>query len=133
MDGRALSDQLSVLEPATEEVLEQVPRAGPAEVDAAVARTREAFPAWRALAPGVRAGLLRDLAAALEDRLEELAVLEAILERLGQVTQSAGARSGRERAPGGQGLACSGHRRIDIGRSGAGDLLEHLLGGRLED
>jgi acyl-CoA reductase-like NAD-dependent aldehyde dehydrogenase len=77
MDGRALSDRLSVLEPATEAVLEQVPRAGPAEVDAAVSRAREAFPAWRALAPGPRAGLLRDLAAALEDRLEELAVLEA--------------------------------------------------------
>jgi acyl-CoA reductase-like NAD-dependent aldehyde dehydrogenase len=77
MDGRALSDQLSVLEPATEAVLEQVPRAGPAEVDAAVSRAREAFPAWRALAPGPRAGLLRDLAAALEDQLEELAVLEA--------------------------------------------------------
>jgi len=77
MDGRALSDRLSVLEPATEEVLEQVPRAGPAEVDAAVSRAREAFPAWRALAPSPRAARLRDLAAALEDRLEELAVLEA--------------------------------------------------------
>ncbi len=77
MDGRTLSDRLSVLEPATEEVLEQVPRAGPAEVDAAVARAREAYPAWRALAPGARAVRLRDLAQALEDRLEELAVLEA--------------------------------------------------------
>jgi acyl-CoA reductase-like NAD-dependent aldehyde dehydrogenase len=77
MDGRTLSDRLSVLEPATEAVLEQVPRAGLAEVDAAVARAREAFPAWRALAPGPRAGRLRDLAQALEDRLEELAVLEA--------------------------------------------------------
>ena len=77
MDGRALSDRLSVLEPATEAVLEEVPRAGPAEVDAAVSLAREAFPAWRALAPGQRAGLLRDLAGALEDRLEELAVLEA--------------------------------------------------------
>jgi len=77
MDGRALSDRLSVLEPATEEVLEQVPRAGPADVDAAVSRAREAYPAWRALAPGARAARLRDLAQALEDRLEELAVLEA--------------------------------------------------------
>ena len=77
MDGRALSDRLSVLEPATEEVLEQVPRAGPADVDAAVSRAREAYPAWRALAPGARAARLRDLAQAREDRLEELAVLEA--------------------------------------------------------
>jgi acyl-CoA reductase-like NAD-dependent aldehyde dehydrogenase len=72
-----LGDSLSVIEPATEEVLELLPRAGVAEVDAAVLRAREAFPAWRALAPGVRAGKLRDLAAALEDELEELAVLEA--------------------------------------------------------
>src|SRR5271156_620788 len=77
MDGRTLSDRLSVLEPATEKVLEQVPRAGPAEVDAAVSRAREALPAWRALAPSPRAGRLRDLPQALEDRLEELAVLEA--------------------------------------------------------
>jgi acyl-CoA reductase-like NAD-dependent aldehyde dehydrogenase len=77
MDGRALSEQLSVLEPATEEVLELLPRAGQAEVDAAVARAREAYPAWRALAPGARAGKLRELADALEERLEELSLLEA--------------------------------------------------------
>jgi acyl-CoA reductase-like NAD-dependent aldehyde dehydrogenase len=68
---------LSVIEPATEAVLEQVPRAGVREVDAAVARARAAFPAWRALDPGARAARLRALANALEDRLEELAVLEA--------------------------------------------------------
>jgi betaine-aldehyde dehydrogenase len=68
---------LSVIEPATEAVLARIPRAGIAEVDAAVERAREAYPAWRALAPGARAGALRDLAAALEARLDELAVLEA--------------------------------------------------------
>jgi acyl-CoA reductase-like NAD-dependent aldehyde dehydrogenase len=68
---------LSVIEPATEAVLEQIPRAGVAEVDAAVARALEAYPGWRALAPGARAGRLRDLADALEQRLDELAVLEA--------------------------------------------------------
>jgi len=77
MDGRTLSDLLSVLEPATEAVLEQIPRAGLDEVDAAVSRAREAYPAWRALAPAARAGYLRDLAGALEQRLESLAVLEA--------------------------------------------------------
>jgi acyl-CoA reductase-like NAD-dependent aldehyde dehydrogenase len=65
------------MEPATEAVLEQVPRAGVAEVDAAVARAREAYPAWRALAPGARAGALRDLAEELAVHGEELAVLEA--------------------------------------------------------
>jgi acyl-CoA reductase-like NAD-dependent aldehyde dehydrogenase len=72
-----LSELLSVLEPATESVLAEIPRAGVEEVDAAVARAREAFPAWRALDPGARAGKLRDLADALSTRHEELAVLEA--------------------------------------------------------
>jgi betaine-aldehyde dehydrogenase len=68
---------LSVLEPATEEVLAQVPRAGREETDAAVARARAAFPAWAAVGPPDRAALLRDLADALEARSEDLAVLEA--------------------------------------------------------
>ena len=68
---------LSVLEPATEEVLAQVPRAGAEETDAAVARARAAFPAWAAVGPPDRAALLRDLADALEARSEDLAVLEA--------------------------------------------------------
>jgi acyl-CoA reductase-like NAD-dependent aldehyde dehydrogenase len=72
-----MSSTLSVLEPATEAVLAEVPRAGVEEVDAAVARAHEAFPAWRSLAPGARAGKLRDLADALSARHEELAVLEA--------------------------------------------------------
>jgi betaine-aldehyde dehydrogenase len=68
---------LSVLEPATEEVLAQVPRAGREETDAAVVRARAAFPAWAAVGPPDRAALLRDLADALEARSEDLAVLEA--------------------------------------------------------
>ena len=72
-----MSSTLSVIEPASEQVLAELPRAGVEQVDAAVARAREAYPAWRALAPGERAGRLRDLADALESQLEELAVLEA--------------------------------------------------------
>ena len=41
---------LTVLEPATEEVLAEIPRAGVEEADAAVARARAAYPAWRAVA-----------------------------------------------------------------------------------
>jgi len=66
-----------VLEPATEAVLAEVERAGPEEVDQAVARAKAALPAWRALAPAERAGALRALAETLADHLEELAVLEA--------------------------------------------------------
>jgi acyl-CoA reductase-like NAD-dependent aldehyde dehydrogenase len=66
-----------VLEPATEAVLAEVERAGPEEVDDAVARAKAAFPSWRALAPAERAGALRALAETLAEHLEELAVLEA--------------------------------------------------------
>jgi betaine-aldehyde dehydrogenase len=72
-----VSATLEVIEPATEQVLEEVPRAGVAEADAAVARARAAFPAWRAVSPPDRARMLHRLADALEERLEELAVLEA--------------------------------------------------------
>src|SRR3954454_21822362 len=68
---------LAVLEPATEEVLETVPRATPEDVDAAVARARAAWPAGRDLAPGARAAAVRALAAPLEEAHEELSVLEA--------------------------------------------------------
>ena len=68
---------IEVIEPATERVMAEVPRAGAEEVDAAVARAKTAFPAWRAVAPGDRAKLLRDLADAIEARHEDLAQLEA--------------------------------------------------------
>jgi acyl-CoA reductase-like NAD-dependent aldehyde dehydrogenase len=68
---------LTVLEPATEQVLAELPRAGAEEADAAVARAKAAYPAWRAVAPADRARLLHRLADALADRHEELAVLEA--------------------------------------------------------
>jgi betaine-aldehyde dehydrogenase len=73
----ATSHTLTVLEPATEAVLEELPRAGVAETDAAVARAKRALPAWRSMAPGDRAKLLYGLADALEAAKEELAVLEA--------------------------------------------------------
>ncbi|MGD0198584.1 MAG: aldehyde dehydrogenase family protein [Solirubrobacteraceae bacterium] len=68
---------MQVIEPATEAVLEEVPCAGAAEVDEAVARARGAFPAWRALAPAARSEHLRALVATLESSREELAQLEA--------------------------------------------------------
>ncbi len=68
---------IAVIEPATEAVLEELPRAGIEEVDAAVEAAREASPGWRALAPADRASLLYALAEALADHRDELAVLEA--------------------------------------------------------
>ena len=72
-----MSETLDVLEPATEQVLATIPRAGAGQVDEAVARAGEALPAWRALDPGARAGILRDVTAILEEHHEELALLEA--------------------------------------------------------
>jgi betaine-aldehyde dehydrogenase len=68
---------IEVVEPATEQVMAEVPRAGAEEANAAVARAKAAFPAWRAVAPADRAKLLRDLADAIEARHEDLAQLEA--------------------------------------------------------
>jgi acyl-CoA reductase-like NAD-dependent aldehyde dehydrogenase len=58
-------------------VLAEVPRAGVEETDAAVGAARAALGAWRALAPGARAGLLRALAENIAAHHEELSVLEA--------------------------------------------------------
>jgi acyl-CoA reductase-like NAD-dependent aldehyde dehydrogenase len=68
---------IQVVEPATEQVMEEVARAGLEETDAAVARARDAYPAWRAIDPGDRSRLLHGLADAIEARTEELATLEA--------------------------------------------------------
>jgi acyl-CoA reductase-like NAD-dependent aldehyde dehydrogenase len=72
-----MSATLDVLEPATEQVLATIPRAGVAETDAAVAAAKRALPAWRAVAPADRARLLHGLADLLAGHVEELAVLEA--------------------------------------------------------
>ena len=72
-----MSETLSVIEPATEQPLAEIPRAGVEEADAAVARAKAALPGWRALAPGDRAGVLYALADLLEGAQDELAVLEA--------------------------------------------------------
>jgi len=66
-----------VLNPATEEPLAELESAGVDETDAAVARARAAFPAWRAVAPADRARLLRRLATLVEEHHEELARIES--------------------------------------------------------
>jgi betaine-aldehyde dehydrogenase len=68
---------LAVIEPATEAVLAEVPRAGAEEVDAAVTAAKAAFPGWRDVAPADRARVMHALADALAARHEKLARLEA--------------------------------------------------------
>jgi len=65
-----------VRDPATEDVIERVPTATPADADAAVQRAAAAFEGWRAVAPADRARLLRRLAERLDAERERLARLE---------------------------------------------------------
>jgi betaine-aldehyde dehydrogenase len=67
---------VTVLNPATEEPVFELPAAGVEETDEAVARARAAFPAWRAVSAPDRARLLRRLASLVEEHGEELARLE---------------------------------------------------------
>ena len=68
---------LEVLNPATEEVVESLEPATEDDADAAIARAREAFPAWRDVQPDDRSRLLRRLADALDAEQENLAQLES--------------------------------------------------------
>jgi betaine-aldehyde dehydrogenase len=66
----------TVLNPATAEPVTEVSLATEEEADALIERAQEAFPAWRDLAPGDRARLLRRFAAVVDEHVEELAELE---------------------------------------------------------
>ena len=66
----------TVVNPATEQAVTDVPLASVAETDALVERAHAAFPAWRDVAPGERARLLRRFASVVDDHVEELAELE---------------------------------------------------------
>lgn len=65
-----------VINPATEQVVSTVALTSAEETDAAIARAHAAFPAWRAVAPGDRARLLRAFAEAVDADREYLARLE---------------------------------------------------------
>ncbi|MGW4328908.1 aldehyde dehydrogenase family protein [Nocardia sp. NPDC004573] len=65
-----------VVNPATEQVVTTVELVGEAETDAAIARAQRASAAWREVAPGDRARLLRRFAEAVDSDLEHLARLE---------------------------------------------------------
>ncbi|WP_256361899.1 aldehyde dehydrogenase [Streptomyces sp. TRM70350] len=71
-----MSDQLQVLNPATEEVVATIPAASEADVHVAVVRATRAQADWAALAPADRARLLRRFAVTVDEHLEELAQLE---------------------------------------------------------
>lgn len=64
---------IHVENPATGEIIGQVPDGNAADVERAVSAAKQAFPAWRVTTPAERAELLEVLADCLEKRLDELA------------------------------------------------------------
>ena len=77
IDGKMVpGDQtMPVLNPATEEVLAQCPRASKSQLDAAVAAAKAAFPAWAATPIEERRQLVTKMAEAIEANANELARL----------------------------------------------------------
>lgn len=75
IDGKMVpGDQtMPVLNPATEEVLAQCPRASKAQLDAAVAAAKAAFPAWAATPMAERRKLVNEMADVIEANSGELA------------------------------------------------------------
>jgi acyl-CoA reductase-like NAD-dependent aldehyde dehydrogenase len=66
----------TIVNPATEEIIEEFVTPGAEELDAVVARAKAAWPEWRSVAPSDRARLLRRLGDLVEEHREELALLE---------------------------------------------------------
>lgn len=68
-------DTLEVCNPATEKLLDTIPKGNADEVNAAVEAARAAFPGWSALAPAERRNALIRAAQAIEKHTEAIAVL----------------------------------------------------------
>jgi 1-pyrroline dehydrogenase len=73
----ASGETMAVLNPATEEVIAEVPRCGAEDVDRAVAAAKAAYPAWFVTTPAERQEILLKLADLLEVNAEELARIES--------------------------------------------------------
>ncbi|MFN2276410.1 MAG: aldehyde dehydrogenase family protein [Candidatus Promineifilaceae bacterium] len=73
--GGQAAESIAVINPATEEVLAEVPRGTAEDANAAVAAAKAAFPAWKRTPAWERAGLLHEAAAKMKAHEEELARL----------------------------------------------------------
>ena len=73
--GAKSGEEMPVLNPATEEEFESVPKAGPEDVDAAVAAAKGAFGEWSRTDPDERAELMRAGIAKLKENGKEIAQL----------------------------------------------------------
>ncbi len=78
INGKAVrsADYFETLNPATQEVLAEVARGGAAEVNAAVAAAKEAFPKWAATPAPQRAKLIRKLGDLIAAHVPEIAQTE---------------------------------------------------------
>src|SRR5512133_3692991 len=70
-------ETMEVLNPATGDVIAEVPSATAEDVDRAVQAAKKALPEWRETTPGERAEALLKLANLIDEHTEELAELEA--------------------------------------------------------
>jgi 1-pyrroline dehydrogenase len=73
----ASGETTEVVNPATEEVIAEVPKGDASDVDRAVGAAREAFEAWSLTTPAERSTALRKLADAIEGDAENLSQLES--------------------------------------------------------
>ncbi|NUR84088.1 MAG: aldehyde dehydrogenase family protein, partial [Nonomuraea sp.] len=64
---------IEVVNPATEQIIDQVPAGAPDDVEAAVAAARRAFPAWSSTAHAERGKLLAAAADLLKERADDIA------------------------------------------------------------
>ena len=75
------NETLNVINPATEEVCGVVPMGAAADIDAAVAAAKEAFPSWSALSAEDRAEYLDKIGKIMQTRMGEFA--NTICEEMG--------------------------------------------------
>jgi betaine-aldehyde dehydrogenase/aminobutyraldehyde dehydrogenase len=73
----ASGETMAVLNPATEEVIAEVPRCNAEDVDRAVAAAKAALPDWLETTPAERQEVLLKLAGVLEENADELAEIES--------------------------------------------------------
>jgi aminomuconate-semialdehyde/2-hydroxymuconate-6-semialdehyde dehydrogenase len=72
----ASAERFDDVSPIDEQVIASIARGGPAEAAEAVAAAKAAFPAWAATPPAERARLLHRIADLVEERIEQLAIVE---------------------------------------------------------
>src|SRR5213596_1895532 len=75
--GAASGETMEVLNPATEEVIAEVPRCDADDVGRAVAAAKKALPEWLETTPAERADILLKLADLLDEHADELAEIES--------------------------------------------------------